>query len=39
MPVWLSWLRHQTHKQYDVSSSIVQTNKIGLKIIFRSDLI
>ena len=39
MSVWLSWLRRQTHKQQDAGSSLVQTIKIGLKIIIRSDII
>ena len=39
LPVCLSWIRRQTHKQYDVGSYKVPTIKIGLKIIFRSDLI
>ena len=37
------WLRRQTHKQYDMGSSLVRTinsfYKIGLKILFRSDLL
>ena len=39
LSVWLSWLRHQSHKQYDTSSSPVRTINIGIIIIFRSDLI
>ena len=37
--VWLSWLRHQIHKQYDTGSSLVRTIKMGLKIILKSELI
>ena len=31
-------MRH-THKQYDADSSLVRTTIIGLKLLFRSDLI
>ena len=37
--MWLSWLRRQTHMQYDAGSSLVRTIRICLNIVLKIDLI